>query len=232
MKKFILLMVSIFLVAIFGLASTSDGATRTYGRDALNGTTKACDNIACSGLVTGDLCFVTTSDGAHYLLQYDSTDTSVEGLPYIVEPDDVDAQCSGNGTWHLVSPREIKRLDIVATNETPVAITAANILANKYITNQGSSSEADWTMPDIEYYASVVFIVNEAFIEEICPPNSDAHEAFDLDGVVLDASDCIDSPIIVGSKIVATRMQIADGTWKWSFDTARGIWLDTGATDP
>jgi len=127
--------------------------------------------------------------------------------------------------------RENAKLDIVATTETPVNITAANVLANKYVTNQGSSSEADWVLPDIEYYATIIFVVNEAFIEEICPPNSDAHEAFDLDGTALDASDCVDSPIVVGSKIAATRIQIADGTWKWSFDTIRGAWLDTGGTD-
>ena len=78
-------------------------------------------------------------------------------------------------------------------------------------------------LPDLEYYIQVIFIVNEAFIIEINPPNGDAHEAFDLNRDVLAASDCIDSPTGIGAKIVATRMQIADGTWKWSFDTSRGM---------
>ena len=111
-------------------------------------------------------------------------------------------------------------------------ITEAHILANKYLTNQGEdAAENDLVLPDIEYYANVIFIVNEAYIIEINPPNADAHEAFDLDGTRLDLSDCIDSPIVVGSKISATRMQAADGTWHWSFDTIRGTWVDTGATD-
>ena len=110
-------------------------------------------------------------------------------------------------------------------------ITEAQILASKFITNQGAGAEIDLLLPDLEYYVTVIFIVNEAFIIEINPPNSDAHEAFDLDGTPLDLSDCIDSPIIIGSKISATRMQIADATWKWSFDTIRGAWVDTDATD-
>ena len=110
-------------------------------------------------------------------------------------------------------------------------ITEAHILANKYLTNQGASGEIDLVLPDLEYYVNVIFIVNEAFIIEINPPNADAHEAFDLDGTVLDASDCIDSSTGIGDKISATRMQIADGSWKWSLDTIRGVWIDTGASD-
>ena len=131
----------------------------------------------------------------------------------------------------FATERVFSVLDKALADETNTDITEAQILANKYITNQGSTSEADLVMPDIEYYATVVFIVNEALIIEINPPNADAHEAFDLDGTVLDASDCIDSPVGIGAKIAATRMQIADGTWKWSFDTIRGAWTDTGASD-
>jgi len=232
MKKLIICFTLIlFLTTMVFVSTTSAVAIKMYGRDALVGGTKSVDNIVSSTLNTGDTCIVIDSSKALYFYRFNA-DSVIDGddLPWVIEPND-DAVANTNGDWELVYPRDIKKLDIVATDETPVAITAANILANKYITNQGSSSEADWTMPDIEYYASVVFIVNEAFIMEICPVNADAHEAFDLDGVVLGASDCIDSPIVVGSKMVATRMQIADGTWKWSFDSVRGVWVDTGATD-
>jgi len=112
-------------------------------------------------------------------------------------------------------------------------ITEAHILASKFITNKGAGAEIDLVLPDVEYFITVIFIVNQAFVIEINPPNADAHEAFDLDDGdnLLDASDCIDSPAILGSKISATRMMWSDGTWKWSFDTIRGAWVDTGPSD-
>ena len=131
----------------------------------------------------------------------------------------------------FVTERAFSVLDKALADETNTDITEAQILASKFITNQGSSSEADLVLPDLEYYVSVVFVVNEAFIIEINPPNADAHEALDLDGTLLDASDCVDSPVTIGAKIAATRMQIADGTWKWSLDTIRGAWTDGGASD-
>jgi len=112
------------------------------------------------------------------------------------------------------------------------SITEAQVLANKYLTNQGDTGEADLTLPDLEYYVNVIFVVTEAQVMEINPPNADAHEAFDLDGTVLDASDCIDMGTDIGDKLSATRVQIDDGTWKWSFDTIRGTHVDTEATDP
>ncbi|MDD5287451.1 MAG: hypothetical protein PHD54_16495, partial [Desulfuromonadaceae bacterium] len=80
----------------------------------------------------------------------------------------------------------------------------------------------------VSYPISVCFIVEEALIFEVCPPTG---ELFDHDGTALDANDCIDSPAVVGGKMIVTRMQIADGTWRWSTDTVRGAWTDTGASD-
>ena len=108
-------------------------------------------------------------------------------------------------------------------------ITEAHILASKYLTNQGEdAAENDLVLPAVSYPIQVIFIIEEAYIIEINPP---AGEAFDLDGTVLAADDCVDSPIVVGSKISATRMQIADASWRWSLDTIRGAWVDTDATD-
>jgi len=193
---------------------------------ALNGVLYGTGATAVGVTAIGTAGQVLVAGADPFVPVFSSTLTGITSITGLTTP--LTAAQGGTG---LAALRENSVLDIVASDETPVAITAANILTNKFITNQGSSSEADWTLPDIEYYASVTFIVNEAFIEEICPVNADAHEAFDLNGTVLDASDCIDSPILIGSKMVATRMQIADGTWKWSFDTVRGAWVDTGATD-
>ncbi|MGD2066805.1 MAG: hypothetical protein PVI43_06525 [Candidatus Bathyarchaeota archaeon] len=96
------------------------------------------------------------------------------------------------------------------------------------VTNQGATGEVDLTLYALEKGAVCRFIVEEAQVIEINPPSG---EAFDLDGTTLDADDCVDSDTNVGSKIVATRMKNASGTWIWSLDTARGAWVDTGASD-
>lgn len=108
------------------------------------------------------------------------------------------------------------------------SISEAQLQTNKFITNQGSSGEIDLTLPAVSYRISRTFIVEEAQIIELNPPSG---ELFDLDGTNLDANDCVDSPATVGSKIVATRMKNAAGTWVWSLDTVRGAFVDTGATD-
>lgn len=120
--------------------------------------------------------------------------------------------------------RETSKLDLTADT----SITEAQILANKYITNQGGAGEADLTLPAVSYPIPVIFVVEEVQNIEINPPTG---EFFDLDGINLDANDCVDSDSTVGSKIVATRMQDASATWRWSLDTARGAWIDTGASD-
>jgi hypothetical protein len=111
---------------------------------------------------------------------------------------------------------------------TDTSISEAQILANKYITNQGASSEIDNTLPALSYHISKIIVVEEEQIIETCPPSG---EAFDLSGTILDANDCVDSPAVVGTKAVITRKQNASGTWLWSWDVVRGTWSDTGASD-
>lgn len=111
---------------------------------------------------------------------------------------------------------------------TDTSISEAQILANKFITNQGATGEVDLTLPAVSYYITRTIIVTEEQIIELNPPSG---EAFDLAWVVLDADDCIDSPAIVGAKAVVTRTQSAAGAWYWSVDVVRGAWVDTGATD-
>lgn len=111
---------------------------------------------------------------------------------------------------------------------TDTSVTEAQLLASKFISNQGASGEVDITLPAVSYSITRTVLITEAQIAEINPPSG---EAFDLSGTALDANDCIDSPATVGAKAVFTRMQNASGTWHWSVDTVRGSWVDTGATD-
>jgi hypothetical protein len=127
-----------------------------------------------------------------------------------------------NGVVYV--PSDDQHLDLTADT----VLTEAQIQANKYITNQGDDGEADITLPAVSYVIGVTFLVSEAQIIEVNPPSG---ETFDLNGTTLDADDCVDSPAVVGSKLVATRMQNAAGTWIWSLDTVRGSWEDTGASD-
>lgn len=111
---------------------------------------------------------------------------------------------------------------------TDTSLSAAQLLANKFITNQGASGEINITLPAVSYRISRTIIVEEAWIIEVNPPTG---EAFDLGGTTLDANDVIDSPAVVGSKMVVTRMKNSSGTWHWSCDAVRGSWVDSGVTD-
>ncbi len=108
------------------------------------------------------------------------------------------------------------------------AISTDQIIVNRFITNQGATGEIDITLPAVSYYITRTILVTEAQVIEVNPPSG---EAFDFNGATLDANDCVDSPAVVGSKIIATRMQNASGTWIWSLDVVRGTWVDTGASD-
>jgi hypothetical protein len=112
--------------------------------------------------------------------------------------------------------------------KTSDAVLTADECKNTIITNQGAAGEIDLILPAISAGTKITFVVEEAQVIEVGPPTG---ETFDLDGTTLDANDCIDSPAVVGSKMVCTRHQIADGTWRWSCDTVRGPWVDTGASD-
>lgn len=108
------------------------------------------------------------------------------------------------------------------------AISEAQLLANKFITNQAAAGEIDITLPAVSYHITRTIIVEEAQIVEVNPPTG---ETFDLSGTILTANYCIDSPATSGAKAVFTRMQTAAGSWIWSVDEVRGDWVDTGVSD-
>lgn len=195
------------------------------------GATGALDNIPISLISNDDIAIAVVSD-VTYSYQFNSTDTGAEASPTKIRPDDYTTA----GTWILSSmndggpssTRDISTLNMT-NGDTQTTITEAQLLANKYITNQGDTVETDIKLVAVSYYISVVFIVSENLIMEVCPPTG---ELFDFDGTSLDANDCVDMDATVGSKMVATRMLLADGsTWRWSLDTVRGVHTDTGATD-
>lgn len=138
----------------------------------------------------------------------------------------VDGVISPAGDWTLsVNNVVMGRSSVAKTGDA--TLTEAECKGT-IITNQGASGEVDLKLDDLSASVQVLFVVEEAQIIEVNPPTD---ELFDLDGTALDANDCIDSPATVGSKLICTRMQIADASWHWSCDTVRGAWADTGATD-
>jgi hypothetical protein len=109
------------------------------------------------------------------------------------------------------------RLELTADT----SINAAQLLANKYIVNQGASSTVKGTLPAVSYSVTRTIVVEEVQIFQLAPPSG---EAFDLDGTTLTADQVVESGAVPGDKIVATRMKDASGAWTWSLDTVRGSW--------
>lgn len=99
--------------------------------------------------------------------------------------------------------------------------SAANIFANKFITNYGATGTITVTMPAVCYEISRAIVVESAQIIQVTPPSG---EAFDLSGTTLTTDQSFAGPATVGSKIVITRQRNAAGTWIWSVDAVRGTW--------
>ena len=198
MKKFIILSMVILLLS---------GASVLYAKPPsfmppASGLIKLSD---CSGITSG-VC-LDTDDGKLYV--WNGSAVVLVTAPVVGDM------------------RDTAKIDMT-NGDTQTALSEANMLANKYVSNQGETVELDVILVAVSYPIQVVFSVEEVLIIEVCPPSG---ELFDLDGTLLDANDCVDSPAVVGSKMSATRLQVAAGTWIWSLDTIRGAWVDTGATD-
>lgn len=98
--------------------------------------------------------------------------------------------------------------------------SAADILANKFISNYGATGTITITIPAVSYEISRTIIVESAQIIQLSPPSG---EAFDLSGTTLTVGQLFAGPATVGSKVVITRQRNA-GSWIWSADVVRGIW--------
>ena len=221
MKKFALLMVCIFTL---GIASTGHSdATKMYGRDALIGSTKSCDNILVP--LDGYLCQVVDSNLYYWLYVFDDASSETEADPWYADPDD-----ATTGDWVLIYNPGNGYKSKVAT-ETQSQITVKDWYQNKSWDNVGQgANEGDWQLPGFGAHAVTRTItVSVAQIIEVCPETGGYIR---LNGDLLAQNDCVDSPIILGSKIAVTRAyDNANTRWEWQFDTIYGAWLDTDAGD-
>jgi len=169
---------------------------------------------------------IAAGDGYEGVFNYLTGDYSTEATADTLHDNYVakSGVATSTGCWVRSKAVISDRLELT----TDTVLTTSQLLLYKYITNQGAASEIDLTLPAVSYSITRAIIIEESQNIEINPPSG---ELFDLDGTLLDADDCVDSDSVVGSKIIATRMKIADGSWRWSLDTVRGTWVDTGASD-
>ena len=196
------------------------GGLTGEGAGALDAIVNPGDNAVAFVHWNGDATYKDTT----FVYTFNFGASAGESVPMII------ADKNTTGEWELngVIGRDINTLN-EAHGEVMSELTASEVLVNRYVTNQGSGGETDTGLPALSFHISLTFIIEEEQIFELSPPNG---EPFDLNGTALDADDCVDSPTVVGSKLVATRMLLADGsTWRWSLDTVRGVWVDGAAED-
>ena len=116
----------------------------------------------------------------------------------------------------------------MTNGDTQTAFSEANMLATKYLTNQGETVELDVIFVAVSYPIGGVISNEEAQVVELCPPSG---EIIYLDGVALDADDCVDSDGVVGSLASYLRFQDGSAAWHYHILSITGAWTDTGATD-
>ena len=253
MKKLLILITILLFAVLTGCATTQQMANLEQkvadleDMVVMGGTEGAAASFypASAGLIGGqagkldkitsvsedDVAMVAMEDHATYgdmafIYVADDDSAASESAPHIIDPDE-----AGDIRWKIANARFIRKHDFALSDETNTNITEAHILNNRYITNNGSTSEADLVLPALSYTVSVIFIQEEVgtYIMEINPPSG---ELFDHDGTPLDVNDCIDSHNEVGAMIVFTRTLLDNGsTWRWFTNTIRWAWVDTGATD-
>ena len=219
-KLFICLFLSVLL---FIPTNAYAAATKMYGRDALLGTTKACDNI----LVPLDryLCQVVDSSAYYWLYVFDDASSETEADPWYADPND-----ATTGDWVLIYNPGNGYKSLANANETQVQITVKDWYQNKSWDNVGQyAGEADWQLPDCDRKMTRIIEVSVAQIIEVCPETGGYIR---LNGTLLAQNDCVDSPAILGSKIaVARAYDNANTRWEWQLDTIYGAWVDTDAGD-
>ena len=128
-------------------------------------------------------------------------------------------------SWNTL--REFSTLAFT-NGETQTAVTEANMVANKYITDQGGAAETDIILTAVSYHIAITVLNEEATVVEICPPTG---EILYLDGTALDANDCVDSPGASGSSINVERRQDAAGAYHYYLSAIDGVWVDADGED-
>lgn len=114
-----------------------------------------------------------------------------------------------------------------ATGETQTTVTAAHMLAAKWLTDVGGVAETDLILTAVSYYIDNVIVETTGNGFEICPPSG---EALYLDGTAIAADDCIDGGGNVGDRAHLLRQQIADASWAYFLTTVIGTWADGNDT--
>jgi hypothetical protein len=116
-------LITCFIFAAFiAFPSVAPAKTGFVGFSIVNGgATGALDAIDCDdirgdtsmrAIATGDIAFGLTTGGAWYVYGYDATGTDNEeanGPLDPILPDNVDADCSGNGQWDMMSSIQVAR---------------------------------------------------------------------------------------------------------------------------
>ena len=116
----------------------------------------------------------------------------------------------------------------MTNGDTQTAFSEANMITTKYLTNQGETVELDVIFVAVSYPIGGVISNEEAQVIELCPPSG---EIIYLDGVALDANDCVDSDGVVGSLASYLRFQDASAAWHYHILSITGAWSDTAGTD-
>ena len=223
MKKIFILMLLIIALSISTVSFSSDayhcsGGLTGGGAGALDAIASPADNDIAYVHWNGDATWGNTT----LVYTFDIGASAGEAVPWIIAPN------TGSGEWELCTNRDFCVTDFTC-DEAQGTLSEENMISCRGVTNSGGAdSETDIILEAVSYPIDIIIKVEEANIIETCPP---AGEVFDLDGTLLDANDCVDSPAIVFSKAVVTRMQNAAGTWILSWDTVRGAWVDADGED-
>jgi len=109
---------------------------------------------------------------------------------------------------------------------TDTAITEAQLLAYKYISNLGASGAVTATLPVITYPLTRTFLSSAAQVLSVKPPSGATLDTTITP--VLDTNDKVSLPATIHSKLVVTSVPVGAG-WVWSVDSVRGTLTDGGA---
>ena len=223
MKKLFFLTLICLALLLGTVLSVEAVATKMYGRDALLGATKSCDNILVP--LDGYLCQVVDSSKYYWLYVFDDGSSETEADPWYADPDD-----TTTGDWVLIYNPGNGHKSLANANETQVQISVKDWYQNKSWDNVGQyAGEADWQLPSFGAHGVTRIIeVSVAQNIEICPETGGFIR---LNGELLTVNYCVNSDSTLGSKIAVTRAYDSANTrWENQLDTVSGAWTSLGAT--
>jgi hypothetical protein len=116
---------------------------------------------------------------------------------------------------------------------TSAAVSAADFLAAKYMSNYGAAGTVAFTLPAVSYNISRAIISEEpnggsGRAVSVCPPSG---EAFSTPIGTQTADECISATAAVGSTIIATRYKTGASTWAYRLDPVVGTWTEVGTAN-